>query len=85
MDEGKVSKALIVLVRSRCQRIRAPKLEHAAWQDGGIVLLSHCSRTSLGAFSLCKVDGTRQSVLWWVLAGFSKVQYANPGLACSPD
>ena len=31
-------KARMWLVTSRCPRIRAPKLEHAAWQDGGAVL-----------------------------------------------
>ena len=45
MDEGKVSKARMQLVTSRCQRIRAPKLKHAVWQNGGVVLLSHPSRT----------------------------------------
>jgi len=44
--------------------------------------LSHRSRTSLGAFSPCKVDSTRQSVLWWIPAGFSQgpVCESRPGL-----
>ena len=78
---GKVSKARMRLVRSRCQQIRASKLEHAVWQDGDDVLLSHRSRTSLGASIPRKVDGTRQSDLWWVPAGFSQgpVCESRPG------
>ena len=71
------------LVTSRCQRIRAPKLKHAAWQDGGDgLLLSPRSRTSLGAFSPRKVDGTRAKDLWCVPAGFSQgpVCESRPGL-----
>ena len=35
----KVSEARMWLVTSRCPRIRAPKLKHAAWQNGGVVLI----------------------------------------------
>ena len=87
MDEGKVSKARMQLVRSRCQRIRAPKLErrhHATsrWQDGGVVLLSHRSRTSLSAFSPRKVDGTRAKDPRCAPAGFSQgpAYKSRPGL-----
>ena len=44
---GKVSKAQMRLVTSRCCRIRAPKLEHAAWQDG--------ARTPIGTSRACRV------------------------------
>ena len=35
----KVSEARMWLVTSRCRRIRAPKLKHAAWQNGVVLFL----------------------------------------------
>ena len=79
---GKVSKARMRLVTSRCQWIRAPKLKHAAWQNGGVVLLSHRPRTSVNAFSPRKVDGTRAKDPRCAPAGFSQgaAYKSRPGL-----
>ena len=79
---GKVSKARMRLVRSRCQRIRAPKLEHEGWQDGARTPFPGTARACRGASSPRKVDGTRAKDLWCVPAGFSQgpVYKSRPGL-----
>ena len=65
-----------------CQQIRAPKLEHAAWQDGARTPFPGTARTCRGASSPRKVDGTRAKDLWCVPAGFSQgpVYKSRPGL-----
>ena len=80
---GKVSKARMQLVRSRCQQIRTPKLEHTAWQDGARTPFpgTACAR-SLGNFSPRKVDGTRAKDPRCASAGFSQgpAYKSRPGL-----
>ena len=61
MDEGKVSKARMRLVRSRCQRIRAPKLEHAVWQDGARTPFPGTARACRGASSLSAQERRHKS------------------------
>ena len=74
------------LVTSRCPRIRAPKLKHAAWQNGASTLAPGSARArSLGVLSPRKVDGTRAEGPRVLQLALHKVQHTNPGPACSPD
>ena len=81
MDERKVSKARMSLVTSRCPRIRAPKLEHAAWQNGARPPLSHRTQPPR-VLTPRKIDGTRLSDRRWVSAGLSQgpAYKSRPGL-----
>ena len=81
MDERKVSKARMSLVTNGYPRIRAPKLEHAAWQNGARPPLSHRTQPPR-ALTSRKVDGTRPSDQRWVSAGFSQgpAYKSRPGL-----
>ena len=58
-----------------------PKLEHAAWQNGARLPLSHRTRPPR-ALTPRKVDGTRPSDRRWVSAGFSQgpAYKSRPGL-----
>ena len=59
---------------------------HAAWQNGGDVLLS-AQPTHEASVRPAPVRSTAQeSGIYGVFQlVFHKVQYANPGLACTPD
>ena len=60
--------------------------EHAAWQNGGDVLLSaqlmHATSVRPAPARLTAQERKIRCVFQLV---FHKVQYANPGLACTPD
>ena len=68
---------------SRCPRIRAPKLEHAAWKNGArppfVADLTHALSRVL---ALRNVDGTRPLDRRWVSADFSQgpAYKSRPGL-----
>ena len=59
---------------------------HAAWQNGGDVLLS-AQPTHAASVRPAPVRSTAQeSEIYGVFQlVFHKVQYANPGLGCTPD
>ena len=62
------------------------QLEHAAWQDGGVVHLSQPSRTQPRSIQTPrKVDGPRRKICGMLKLAFHKVLHTSPGLACSPD
>ena len=60
--------------------------EHAAWQNGGDVLLS-AQPTHAASVRPAPVRSTAQEseIRCVFQLVFHKVQYANPGLACTPD
>ena len=84
MDERKVSKARMSLVTSGCPRIRAPNLEHAAWQNGTHLPFSHRTRSPHALTR--KVNGTRPPDRRWVPVGFSQgpAYKSRPGLFTRP-
>ena len=85
MDERKVSKAGMLLVTSRCPRIRAPSSN----TPRGKMALALCRR--LHARTLARSDPARSTAPERKIHGgmlhlaFHKVQHTSPGLACSPD
>ena len=82
---GKVSKARMRLVTSRCQRIRAPGSNTPRGKMAAASSFCHTAHAhSHSAFSPYKVDGTRRKIYGMLQLAFHKVQYTRPGLACSP-
>ena len=86
MDERKSVKGTNAARDKPMSTDLSTQLEHAAWQNGGDVLLS-AQLTHAASVRPAPVSSTAQErkiygVLQLVL---HKVQYANPGLACTPD
>ena len=82
MDEGKVSKARIRLVTSRCQRIRAPSSNTPRGKMAASSFCRTAHARSLSAFSPRKVDGTGAEDPRCAPAGFSQgpAYKSRPGL-----
>ena len=78
-------KSTNVALTSGCPQIRAPKLEHAAWQDGAHPPLAHRTRPPR-THTPRKVDVTRPPDRRWAPAGFSQgpAYKSRPGLFTRP-
>ena len=62
------------------------QLKHAAWQDGGDVLLSALLAHAASVRPAPVRSTAQERKIYGVFQLVShKVQYANPGLACTPD
>ena len=88
MDERKSVKSPNAARDKTMSMDSSTQLEHAAWQDGGVVLFllpAPLAHALLGAFRPCEVDGTRAEGPRVLQLALHKVQHTNPGLACSPD
>ena len=82
----KVSEARMWLVTSRCPRIRAPKLKHAAWQNGARPCIAALTHAALACSDPARSIAPERKIHGGMLQlAFHKVQHTSPGLACSPD